>query len=53
MSEERIAELEKDNERLRKTIKRLRAEIESYRRHSRRSYKDEQDYLPYEEDDRR
>jgi molecular chaperone GrpE (heat shock protein) len=53
MNEERIAELEKENDRLRRTIKKLRAEIESYRRQAGRSYKQQQDYLPYDEDDRR
>jgi len=53
MDQERIAELEKENERLRRIIRGLRQEIASYRRQAGRDYRAQQDHLPYEEDDRR
>lgn len=53
MTAERIAELEKLVETLRSRLKKANEQLARYQRDDSRRYRYENDYLPYEDDDRR
>lgn len=46
-----INNLKAENERLKKTIRSLRQQLERYRKQQSRQARYDQDYLPYQEDD--
>lgn len=48
-----IEELKKQVEQLRKNNKTLRAKLAAYQRSANRQYRNNQDYLPYDDDERR
>ncbi len=48
-----IEELKKQIEQLRKSNKSLRAKLAAYQRSANRQYRNNQDYLPYDDDERR
>ena len=55
MSEEQqkqIEDLKRQNEALRKKLRALRKQLDGYTKRAARAYQDEQDYLPYPEEDR-
>ena len=56
MSEDELRQenerLKKENENLRKKLRALRKQLENYTKRAARDYRDQQDYLPYPEEDR-
>ena len=50
---QRVKELEAENENLRKSLANAKRRLDALESYNSRRYQHEQDYLPYEDDDRR